>query len=364
MWGSLTYLLTASLYLYARYYPDYLAAHQLFNDLLWTIAAAIYVYQAVYYHLSWQGLDRNLTFNEVWALHCNTYGCAGFLVSSAMYLWNDDPSVLKATAWFEFVFYVICFFEAFFCVLSWWDDFRERDGADVRPWYWWPFDALIDVSMYANMLDLLSGILYLMSSVAGLAINKRTLSTIDTPAEIAQWSNHGEFTPPEYVVTTTYNINLWGRIADTSYFVDSFLFLWLSWVELVAAEEEVARQAGQLPREGQSSLTISLLGKDTEELSNFANTHHGHVLASAEADTSVVQLLDADEASASRDEGDTNTEEEDEEYYYDVHENCVIDHVTFFKAVFCCKYRRFNLWRWPMWQSLGNDDSAAAPTNA
>lgn len=367
MWGSLTYLATATLYLYARYNPDVLASHQLFNDLLWTIAAAIYVYQAVFYHLSWQGMDRNLTFNEVWALHCNTYGCAGFVVSSAMYLWNDDPNVVKATAWFEFVFYVICFFEAFFCVLSWWDDFRGRDGADDRPWYWWPFDALIDVSMYANMLDLLSGILYLMSSVAGLAINKRTLSTIDTPAEIAQWSNHGEFTPPQYVVTTTYNINLWGKIADTSYFVDSFLFLWMAWVELVAAEEEAARGAGELPREGDSSLTAPLLGKDTAELSNFAEAHHGHILADAGAssrDESLVQLLDADasEASVSRDDGEG--ERDEEEYYYDVHENCVIDHMTFFKAVFCCKYRRFNLWRWPMWQSAIDSDSAVPSTPA
>lgn len=50
--------------------------------------------------------------------------------SSGMYLWGDFPHVTLATAWFEFVFYVICFWEAVFCMLMWWADFKQRDGAD------------------------------------------------------------------------------------------------------------------------------------------------------------------------------------------------------------------------------------------
>ncbi len=47
-----------------------------------------------------------------------------------MYLWGDFPHVTLATAWFEFVFYFICFWEAVFCMLAWWADFKQRDGAD------------------------------------------------------------------------------------------------------------------------------------------------------------------------------------------------------------------------------------------
>ena len=56
--------------------------------------------------------------------------CVSFLSSAGMYLWGDFPHVTLATAWFEFVFYVICFWEAVFCMLMWWADFKQRDGAD------------------------------------------------------------------------------------------------------------------------------------------------------------------------------------------------------------------------------------------
>lgn len=140
---------------------------QVFNDVLWIAAAGVYVLSAVLYHISWEGFDRNLNFVEVWEVYCNLIGCIGFNISAVMYLWGDVPSIVTDTAWFEFVMYIICLFEAIFCVLTWWFEYRSRPEYETTSALALVWDAGTSLAFWAVFLDLFSGVLYMMSSCAG-----------------------------------------------------------------------------------------------------------------------------------------------------------------------------------------------------
>ena len=233
VWGGLTYFIASLLYVHARQSPDYLAAHPQYKNIMYIIAAALYVHSAVFYHVSWEGSPIRPLAVDLWESYLNIIGASGFVVSAVMYLWADFDSVGRPTTGVEMVFYALWLLEEVFngwAAADWWTmEHAPLCGRSVRQYCSWLCEVLTSITFWANAFSAFGSTLYLASTILLFAQTVSDSEPVGGSAFVRYWEGLG-LEPPTQQVRKPPNLNIIQGFADYCYLLDSIVYVWSSWL--------------------------------------------------------------------------------------------------------------------------------------
>jgi hypothetical protein len=233
MWGSFMYLAASAMYVHARVSPDYLDEHPEYRNHLYIWAAALYLWSAVFYHIAWEQSPVVPTMAELFESYLNILGSSGFVASAVMYLWGDFKSLGKPTFQVEFVFYILWLFEEVFnawASAEWYSLSTKAERlVTVKDYVKATYSVLTSFSFWANVCSFVGSMLYVVAS--GMLMDKtvRTVSYLNSEAEIEAWAVPGTFDPPFTITMEPPDLDKIQGLADWFYFFDSLLFIWTTW---------------------------------------------------------------------------------------------------------------------------------------
>jgi hypothetical protein len=228
-WANLFNLVSACGYVFADFARGYVQHHANVTRVMYIVLAFAVQFQANCYLFAWQGSDPAPHWQAKWAEWLNVLGSFGYVCTSFMYMYESNPSIELSVLLIEASCVLLFVVSALLYIYAWITDMPDHRNRGLT----WR-----DTDMWANLFNAAAGLIYAVSSIAGLWVHFNPLTRIHAGTVSGQHvlvSVFGNSLGESEALRIVSKINVWG---DACY-VASAVAYYLSWIRDVLWDQPI-----------------------------------------------------------------------------------------------------------------------------